>query len=65
MSAKGITPSGPPNFVIGANQQVCWEKAARYFEIECRASPVSADSLVLTAERAKVLCDENTVSCND
>ncbi len=33
----------------------------RYFEVEAREAPVSEDCLVLTAERAKPLIDENTI----
>lgn len=53
----GVTP----NIVFGANVQVCWHKACRYFEIESREARVSPDSLVLTAERALPLIDENTI----
>eukprot|EP00475_Leptophrys_vorax_P014959 TRINITY_DN2123_c0_g1_i1.p1 TRINITY_DN2123_c0_g1~~TRINITY_DN2123_c0_g1_i1.p1 ORF type:complete len:531 (-),score=143.27 TRINITY_DN2123_c0_g1_i1:99-1691(-) len=50
-----------PNMVFGANVQVCWHKACKYFDIECREADVSPDCLVLTAERAKPLIDENTI----
>eukprot|EP00339_Tiarina_fusa_P010075 CAMPEP_0117009696 /NCGR_PEP_ID=MMETSP0472-20121206/8735_1 /TAXON_ID=693140 ORGANISM="Tiarina fusus, Strain LIS" /NCGR_SAMPLE_ID=MMETSP0472 /ASSEMBLY_ACC=CAM_ASM_000603 /LENGTH=476 /DNA_ID=CAMNT_0004712041 /DNA_START=118 /DNA_END=1548 /DNA_ORIENTATION=+ len=50
-----------PNLVCGSNIQVCWHKMCRYFDIECREAPVSPDCLVLTAERAKPLIDENTI----
>jgi hypothetical protein len=33
----------------------------RYFEVEERLADVSPDCLVLTAERAKALIDENTI----
>lgn len=33
----------------------------KYFEVEDRFAPVSPDCLVLTAERARVLMDENTI----
>lgn len=33
----------------------------RYFEVEARFADVSPDQLVLTAERAKPLIDENTI----
>ncbi len=45
--------------------QVVWHKACRYFEIEAREANVSPDCLVMTAETARPLIDENTigVSC--
>lgn len=58
--AKGL-PYDKPNIVCGSNVQVCWHKMCRYFEIECREADVSPDCLVLTAERAKPLIDENTI----
>lgn len=33
----------------------------KYFEVEARFAPVSPDCLVLTAERARALIDENTI----
>jgi len=50
-----------PNLICGSNVQVCWHKMCRYFDIECREASVSPDCLVLTAERAKALIDENTI----
>jgi glutamate decarboxylase len=50
-----------PNMVFGSNVQVCWHKMCRYFEIDMREADVSPDSLVLTAERARPLIDENTI----
>jgi glutamate decarboxylase len=50
-----------PNLVMGANVQVCWEKFCRYWEVEPRCVPVSADAPHLTPERAAEHCDENTI----
>ncbi|KAE9285842.1 hypothetical protein PR003_g26472 [Phytophthora rubi] len=47
--------------VFGSNVQVCWHKTCKYFEIEIREADVSPDCLVLTAERARPLLDENTI----
>ncbi|CAM9164187.1 unnamed protein product [Phaeothamnion confervicola] len=58
--AAGL-PYDKPNIIFGANVQVCWHKATKYFEIESREAPVSPDSLVLTADRARPLIDENTI----
>eukprot|EP01126_Amoeba_proteus_P054424 TRINITY_DN6695_c0_g2_i14.p1 TRINITY_DN6695_c0_g2~~TRINITY_DN6695_c0_g2_i14.p1 ORF type:complete len:366 (+),score=69.53 TRINITY_DN6695_c0_g2_i14:611-1708(+) len=54
-------PYNTPNLVFGSNVQVCWHKTCRYFEIECREADVSPDCLVLTAETARPLIDENTI----
>jgi len=43
---------GTPNLVMGSNVQVCWEKFCRYWDVEARMVPVSADCSHLTAEGA-------------
>ncbi|MFQ4149603.1 glutamate decarboxylase [Arthrobacter sp. LAPM80] len=49
-----------PNLVMGANVQVCWEKFARYWDVEARM--VKLDGAThLTAEQAAAACDENTI----
>jgi glutamate decarboxylase len=54
-------PAERPNLVMGANVQVCWEKFCRYWEIEPRRVPVTADVPHLTADAAVQHCDENTI----
>ena len=54
-------PADRPNLVMGANVQVCWEKFCRYWDVEARLVPVSADATHLTAERAVAHCDEHTI----
>jgi len=51
----------PPNRVLGANAQVCWEKFCRYFDVEARLVPVSAEAPYLTAETALAHCDASTI----
>ncbi|GBG26916.1 Glutamate decarboxylase 1 [Hondaea fermentalgiana] len=58
---KGLTDAYKPNLVFGSNVQCCWHKACKYFEIEGREADISDDCLVLTAERAEKLVDENTI----
>ena len=53
-------PTGKPNFVCGP-VQVCWEKFARYFDVEIRQVPLSGDSLGLQPEQLAEYCDENTI----
>ncbi|KAJ3169223.1 hypothetical protein HDU88_001020 [Geranomyces variabilis] len=50
-----------PNIVMGANVQVCWEKAARYMEIEARYVNCDEEHLFLNPEKAVELVDENTI----
>ncbi|MFE0461781.1 glutamate decarboxylase [Kitasatospora sp. NPDC058965] len=50
-----------PNLVMGANVQVCWEKFANFWEVECRLAPMEGERYHLDAESALALCDENTI----
>ncbi|KAJ2698770.1 glutamate decarboxylase gad1, partial [Coemansia spiralis] len=51
-----------PNIVFGANAQVALEKTARYFDIEARLVPVSAESRYsLDIHKAIEMVDENTI----
>jgi glutamate decarboxylase len=52
---------GRPNLVMGANVQVCWEKFARYFDVEPRYVPLTHDRFVIGVEEAMALVDENTI----
>jgi len=49
-----------PNLVCGP-VQICWEKFARYWDIELRQIPMETDRLLLTPEEAIKRCDENTI----
>ncbi len=53
-------PSDKPNLVCGP-VQVCWEKFARYFDVELRQVPLSGESLGLEPAQLKDYCDENTI----
>ena len=50
-----------PNIVMNSAVQVCWEKAARYFEVEERYIYCTEDRYVIDPEEAVKLCDENTI----
>ncbi|KAF2719722.1 glutamate decarboxylase [Polychaeton citri CBS 116435] len=50
-----------PNIVMNAAVQVCWEKAARYFEVEEKYVFCSEDRYVIDPEEAVNLVDENTI----
>jgi glutamate decarboxylase len=58
--AKGLSTE-TPNLVMGANVQVCWEKAARYFEIEERYVDCTEACLCLDPHKAVEMVDENTI----
>ena len=58
--AAGL-PADRPNLVMGANVQVCWEKFCRYWDVEPRLVPVSAEVPHLSAAGAVAHCDENTI----
>ncbi len=52
--------SSKPNLVTGP-VQVCWEKFARYFDVEIRQIPMEHGRLLMNAEEVLKLCDENTI----
>ncbi|HEY3870409.1 MAG TPA: glutamate decarboxylase [Actinocrinis sp.] len=54
-------PSNAPNLVCGP-VQVCWEKFARYFDVEIRQAPMTGDGFLLTPQQAVERCDENTIA---
>jgi glutamate decarboxylase len=53
-------PYDKPNFVCGP-VQVCWDKFARYFDVEIRQVPLKGDALGLRPEDLREYCDENTI----
>ncbi|KAL4996712.1 pyridoxal phosphate-dependent transferase [Aspergillus recurvatus] len=50
-----------PNIVMNSAVQVCWEKAARYFDVEERYVYCTDDRYVIDPVQAVELVDENTV----
>jgi glutamate decarboxylase len=54
-------PTDRPNLVMGINVQVCWEKFAKYWNVEMRLVPMEGDRFHLSAEAAVEHCDENTI----
>ena len=57
----GGKPADRPNLVCGP-VQVCWEKFARYFDVELREAPMTAGSYTLTPGQVAERCDENTIA---
>ncbi|KAK4768492.1 hypothetical protein SAY87_003633 [Trapa incisa] len=54
-------PCDKPNIVTGANVQVCWEKFARYFEVELKEVKLREGYYVMDPEKAVEMVDENTI----
>ena len=54
-------PFDKPNIVFGADVHVCWEKFARYFDVEARMIPMEPGRYVIGAEEVEGQIDENTI----
>ncbi|KAL5545142.1 hypothetical protein UlMin_008926 [Ulmus minor] len=54
-------PIDKPNIVTGANVQVCWEKFARYFEVELKEVKLKEGYYVMDPKKAVEMVDENTI----
>ena len=50
-----------PNIVMSSSVQVCWEKAARYFDVEEKYVYCTSDRYVIDPKEAVDLVDENTI----
>ncbi len=53
-------PTDKPNMVCGP-VQICWEKFARYWDVELRQIPMAQDRLIMSPEEVLKRCDENTI----
>lgn len=54
-------PYDKPNIVTGSNVQVCWEKFARYFEVELKEVKLIEGYYVMDPRKAVEMVDENTI----
>ena len=52
--------AGRPNLICGT-VHVCWQKFARYFDVELRQIPCEGSRLILSPEEVVKRCDENTI----
>jgi glutamate decarboxylase len=59
--AAGL-PTDRPNMVMGADVHTCWEKFARYFEVEARVVPMEDGRYTVGAAEVEPLLDENTIA---
>jgi glutamate decarboxylase len=54
-------PVEEPNIVMGADVHTCWEKFARYFEVQARVAPMEEGRYTVGAEQVEPLLDERTI----
>jgi glutamate decarboxylase len=54
-------PAERPNIVFGSNVQVCWEKFARYWDVEPREVPMEGQRFHIDPTAAAGLSDESTI----
>ncbi|MCF6250138.1 MAG: glutamate decarboxylase [Methylococcaceae bacterium] len=54
--------SSQPNIIFGADVHTCWEKFARYFDVEMRVIPLQTDKYTINSKDILPLLDENTIA---
>eukprot|EP01028_Stygiella_incarcerata_P008690 TRINITY_DN3870_c0_g1_i1.p1 TRINITY_DN3870_c0_g1~~TRINITY_DN3870_c0_g1_i1.p1 ORF type:complete len:518 (-),score=152.93 TRINITY_DN3870_c0_g1_i1:255-1808(-) len=54
-------PTDHPALICSSSIQVCWEKAARYFEIELREIPLKEGQFVMNPDALEEKLDENCI----
>jgi len=54
-------PYDKPNIIFGQDVHICWDKFARYFDVEPRIIPMEKDRFVITAKEVEKQIDENTI----
>jgi glutamate decarboxylase len=55
-------PTDRPNMVVGADVHTCWEKFARYFEVQARVVPMQEGRYTVGADEVEPLLDERTIA---
>lgn len=60
--ARRNDKSAVPNVIFGAEVHVCWEKFARYFDVEMRVVPLEHGCYTLRVDEVAKLIDENTIA---
>ena len=53
--------TGKPNIIYGADAHVCWDKFARYFDVDAIRVPIDKKTRTFTAEAVSKYIDENTI----
>ncbi|QVL57746.1 MAG: glutamate decarboxylase [Simkaniaceae bacterium] len=59
---KRAKKGAEPNIIFGAEVHVCWEKFARYFDVEMRVIPLEKGRYVISADEVEKRIDENTIA---
>jgi glutamate decarboxylase len=54
-------PTDNPNMVVGADVHTCWEKFARYFEVQPRVVAMQEDRYTIAGVDVEPLLDERTI----
>ncbi|MCL5407105.1 MAG: glutamate decarboxylase [Patescibacteria group bacterium] len=54
-------PYDKPNIVFGNDVHICWDKFARYFDVEPRIVPMEKDRFILSVSEVEKRVDENTI----
>ncbi len=58
---KENKPFDKPNLVFGADVHVCWDKFAKYFDVEPRIIPMEPNRFVISLKEVAKRIDENTI----
>lgn len=58
---KAGKPYDKPNIIYGEDVHVCWDKFARYFDVEERIIPMENNKYTISAKDVENLVDENTI----
>jgi glutamate decarboxylase len=53
--------TGKPNIIFGADAHVCWDKFAKYFDVDAIRIPINKKTRTITAEAVSKHIDENTI----
>ncbi len=54
--------AGKPNIIFGADTHICWDKFARYFDVEARIIPMTEDRYAISTEEVADRVDANTIA---
>lgn len=58
---KSRRGDGKPNIVFGTDAHVCWDKFAKYFDVEPRKVPIDIKTRAISPEKVASLIDKNTI----
>jgi glutamate decarboxylase len=53
--------TGKPKIVFGTDAHICWDKFARYFDVDAIKIPIDKERRTITAETVSKYIDENTI----